>query len=236
MFIKIGNLKQSDYKGIPEMAAYKLHSDIYEMLKPYLKENLNVLDFGCGQGAFSQRLVDLGMVVDACDINTNQLKATVNRKIELDLNKEIPPDKFPYKYDIILAFEIIEHIHNPWKYLDDCLRLLKKGGLIVLTTPNISNFISRLRFLMRGSLLAFEKTDLKHGHITPLSFVQIENLCDHFKLEILKKGYVGPIPLIHIYELSRFTLLRNTILPLLYPFMSGPKKGRALIYILRKNE
>lgn len=236
MFIKTGNLKQSDYKGIPEMAAYRLHSDIFELLKPYLKGKLYILDSGCGQGAFSQRLVDLGMVVDACDIDTGQLKANVNRKIELDLNSEIPAEKFPYKYDIILAFEIIEHLHNPWKYLDDCLKLLKKGGIIVLTTPNISNFISRLRFFMRGSLLAFEKTDLKHGHITPLSFVQIENMCDQFKLEILEKGHAGPIPLIHIYELSRFSLLRNTILPLLYPFMSGPKKGRALIYILRKNE
>jgi len=236
MFIKTGNLKQSDYKGIPEMAAYRLHSDIFELLKPYLKGKLYILDSGSGQGAFSQRLVDLGMVVDACDIDTGQLKANVNRKIELDLNSEIPAEKFPYKYDIILAFEIIEHLHNPWKYLDDCLKLLKKGGIIVLTTPNISNFISRLRFFMRGSLLAFEKTDLKHGHITPLSFVQIENMCDQFKLEILEKGHAGPIPLIHIYELSRFSLLRNTILPLLYPFMSGPKKGRALIYILRKNE
>jgi len=236
MFIKIGNLKQTSYKGIPEMAAYRLHSDIFEMIKPFLKEKLHVLDFGCGQGAFSQRLVDLGIVVDACDIDTGQLKANVNRKIELDLNKGIPSGRFPYKYDLILALEIIEHLQNPWKYLEDCLKLLKKGGIIVLTTPNISNFISRLRFFMRGSLLAYEKADLKHGHITPLSFVQIENLCDNLKLEIIKKGQAGPIPLIHIYGLSRFTLLRNTILPLLYPFMSGPKKGRALIYILRKNE
>ena len=236
MFIKIGNLKQSDYKGIPEMAASKLHSDIFEMLKPYLTGKLHILDFGCGQGAFSQRLIDIGMIVDACDINTEQIKADVNRKIKLDLNKEIPTDIFPDNYDIILAFEIIEHLHNPWKYLDDCLALLKTGGIIVLTTPNISNFISRLRFFMKGSLLAFEKTDLIHGHITPLSFVQIENMCDHFRLEILKKGYAGPIPLFHFYEFSRFTFLRNTLLPLLYPFMSGPKKGRALIYILRKNE
>ena len=235
MFIKIGNLKHSDYRGIPEMAAYRLHSDIYNMIKPYLKGKLHVLDFGCGQGAFSQRLVDLGMVVDACDIDTGQLKANVNRKIELDLNKGIPAEKFPDKYDLILALEIIEHLQNPWKYLEDCLGLLKQGGIIVLTTPNISNFVSRLRFFMRGSLLAFEIADLKHGHITPLSFIQIENLCNHFGLEILKKGYAGPIPLIHIYELSRFTILRNTILPMLYPFMSGPKKGRALIYVLRKN-
>jgi hypothetical protein len=131
--------------------------------------------------------------------------------------------------------EIIEHLHNPWKYLNDSISLLKEGGIIVLSTPNISNFISRLRLLMKGALLAYEKTDLVHGHITPLSYVQLENMYYHFKLEILKKSYAGPIPIFHFTGFSLFTVFRNTILPFLYPFMSGPKKGRALVYILRKN-
>jgi 2-polyprenyl-3-methyl-5-hydroxy-6-metoxy-1,4-benzoquinol methylase len=235
MFIKIGNLNQLEYSGIQEMATYKLHSDVFEILNPYLKSEMRVLDFGCGQGAFSQRLVDKGMIVDACDINTEQIKAKVNRKIKLDLNMEISPDSFSGKYDMLIALEILEHLHNPWKYLSDCLNLLKDDGIILLSTPNISNFVSRLRFFMRGSLIAFEKPDLSHGHITPLTFIQIENMCDHFKLEIVKKGYAGPIPLIHIYGFSVFSLIRNTILPLFYPFMSGPKRGRALVYILRKN-
>lgn len=235
MFIKIGNLKQLEYNGIQEMAAYGLHSDVFEMLNPYLKKGMHILDFGCGQGAFSQRLVDIGMIVDACDINTDQIKANVNKKITLDLNKEINPDSFSDKYDILIALEILEHLQNPWKYLNDCLTLLKDDGIIVLSTPNISNFVSRLRFFMRGSLIAFENPDLAHGHITPLSFIQIENMCDHFRLEILKKGNAGPVPIIHISGFSVFSLLRNTILPLFYPFMSGPKRGRALVYILRKN-
>jgi 2-polyprenyl-3-methyl-5-hydroxy-6-metoxy-1,4-benzoquinol methylase len=235
MFIKVGNLEQCEYKGIREMAAYGLHSDVFEIVNPFLKEGLRILDFGCGQGAFSQRLVDKGMIVDACDINTDQIKANVNKKITLDLNKEINPYSFPDKYDMLIALEILEHVQNPWKYLNDCLSLLKDNGIIVLSTPNISNFVSRLRFFMRGSLIAFEKPDLVHGHITPLSFIQIENMCDHLKLEILKKGNAGTVPIIHLSGFSLFSFLRNTILPLFYPFMSGPKNGRALVYILRKN-
>jgi hypothetical protein len=89
---------------------------------------------------------------------------------------------------------------------------------------------------MKGTLLAYENADLKHGHITPLSFIQIENLCRSLSLEILKTGSAGPIPLIHLYQISRFTILRNTILPLLYPFMAGPKQGRSLVYILKKKD
>jgi hypothetical protein len=92
-----------------------------------------------------------------------------------------------------------------------------------------------MRFLMRGSLTAFERNDLAHGHITPLSYIQLENLFSSFGLEIVAKGYAGDIPIFHFHGLSTFVLFRNTILPLLYPFMSGPKRGRALVYILRKN-
>lgn len=234
MFIKLGNFRDFEYKGIREMAAFNLHHDVFTMVEPYLKKGMNVLDFGCGQGAFSQRLVDAGMIVDVCDLNIDQVKAKVNRKFKVDLNDQSVPDLIAVKYDLIMAMEIIEHLHNPWKYLSDCVALLKDGGLIVLTTPNISNFISRLRFFMRGSLLAYEKSDLAHGHITPLSFIQLENMFGFYKLEILKKGYAGPVPMFHFYGFSLFAVLRNTLLPFFYPFMSGPKRGRALVYILKK--
>lgn len=235
MFIKIGNLKQLEYKGIMEMAAYGLHPQVFELLKPFLKPGMQILDFGCGQGAFSQRLIDAGMIVDACDIDTDQIKAAVRNKIKLDLDKANIADSISLKYDIVIAMEIIEHLQNPWKYIEDCLSILNENGIIVLSTPNISNFASRLRFFMRGSLIAFEKPDLAHGHITPLSFIQLENMFNSYKLEILKKGFAGDVPIFHFFGLSTFSLFRNTVLPLFYPFMSGPKRGRALVYILRKN-
>ena len=235
MFIKIGHLKPDNYKGIEELAAYRLHSDIFGLVKPCLKNKMHVIDFGCGQGAFSQRLIDSGLIVDGCDINTGQIKAEINRKFNIDLNNDLDPSLFPEKYDLAVALEIVEHLHDPWKFLTGCLSILKPGGILVLSTPNISNFVSRLRFLMRGSLWAFEKADLKHGQITPLSFVQLENMWECYGLEVLKKGYAGPVPLFHLSGFSFFSLLRNTLLPILFPFMAGPKNGRSLVYILRKN-
>jgi 2-polyprenyl-3-methyl-5-hydroxy-6-metoxy-1,4-benzoquinol methylase len=233
MFIKIGNLPQLEYNGIQEMAAYGLHSDVFKMLEPYLKKDMTVLDFGCGKGAFSQRLADAGMIVDSCDIDTDQIKASVNRIIKLDLNNEIR-DSITGKYDVIVALEIIEHLQNPWKYIGDCLELLKKDGIIVLSTPNIASFPSRLRFFMRGTLIAFEIPDLNHGHITPLSYVQLENMFGFFNLRVLKKGYAGIIPFFHFFGFSTFSIFRNSVVQLFYPFMTGPKRGRALVYVLKK--
>ena len=86
MFIKIGALKQLEYNGIMEMAAQGLHDDIFKIMQPYVNKDLHILDFGCGQGAFSQRLADAGMKVDSCDIDVDQIRAKVNKKIKLDLN------------------------------------------------------------------------------------------------------------------------------------------------------
>jgi len=235
MFIKTGKLEQEEYKGIQEMAAYGLHRGVFKMLKPYLQPGMKILDFGCGKGAFSQRLIDEGMNVDACDIDTDQIMAKVSRKIRLDLNKKDITETITEKYDVVIAMEIIEHLQNPWKYTEDCIKILKNGGLIVFSTPNISNFVSRMRFLMRGTLTAFEKNDLVHGHITPLTYIQLENLFSHYGLKIVTKGNAGDIPIFHFHDFSLFVLVRNTILPLLFPFMSGPKRGRALVYILRKD-
>ena len=69
MFIKFGKLKQKSYKGILEIAAYNLHTDVFNMMQPFMKKEDYILDFGCGEGAFSQRLKDNGFQVDACDID-----------------------------------------------------------------------------------------------------------------------------------------------------------------------
>jgi 2-polyprenyl-3-methyl-5-hydroxy-6-metoxy-1,4-benzoquinol methylase len=138
-------------------------------LLPFLKTDFRILDFGCGEGAFSQRLTDLGFVVDVCDIDTSQIKAKTNSIIQIDLNKENLSDNFHYKYDCIIAMEIIEHIENPWKFMRDISSLLKENGIVLISTPNVANFASRIRFLMRGNLLGFEKENLFYGHITPIT-------------------------------------------------------------------
>jgi 2-polyprenyl-3-methyl-5-hydroxy-6-metoxy-1,4-benzoquinol methylase len=234
MLVKFGNFKEGSYKGIAQKAVYGLHDDMYEMLKPFLHKDLSILDFGCGEGAFSQRLVDLGFNVDACDIDTTQVKAKVNNLITLDLNKPNISDSFNKKYDCIIAMEVIEHVESPWKFIRDMMSILNNSGIILLSTPNISNFASRLRFFMRGTFLGFEKNDLSYGHISPMNFFYLENMFKSLELKILDKKCVGKFPLIHFVNPSIFMMFRNFIIPFFYPFMSGDKNGRSLSYIIKK--
>lgn len=102
-------------------------------------------------------------------------------------------------------------------------KLLNEGGIIILSTPNISNFASRLRFFMKGTFLAFEKNDLSHRHIKPLTTFQLEYLFNCLDLKILNKKAVGTLPIIHFTNIFRFAILRNFILPLFHPFMDVEK-------------
>ena len=233
MIIKFGKLKQKYYRGILEKANYSLHDDLFSMMKEHITVDSYALDFGCGEGAFSQRLADAGCKVDACDIDADSFKASVHQFIRLDINKEHISDNFTRKYDIVVAMEIIEHLENPWKFIRDIKTLLAPEGIIVLSTPNISNFASRLRFMMRGSFLSFEQAGWTYGHITPLTSLQLEYIFKQNGLTILKKKAAGTLPLFHFDNISVFNLFRNTVMPLLLPFLSGDKKGWCNAYILK---
>lgn len=234
MFIKFGAFKQQRYKGIFEMAAHGLHEAVIEAAKPYIKK-CHVLDVGCGEGAFAQRLLDMGCAVDVCDLDTEQIKISNIDKFKIDLNTPDFEKKIPRLYDAVTALEIAEHVENPWKLVRDAAAVLKPGGILILSTPNIASFPSRLRFFLRGTFIAFERGDLKHGHISAMPYFQMEHIFSALNFQILKKTNGGTLPLFHFYHLSRFTILRNAILPFFIPFMTGPKYGRALIYILKKN-
>ena len=135
------------------------------------------LDIGAGSG----RLIELfrqkfGAESSACDY-TGQLMKLPGQKVDIvNLNNE----KLPYKdasFDIVTATEVVEHLENHRDVLRELHRVLKPGGICVLTTPNILNLNSRLRFLWFGYWNLFGPLPVKHsalystgGHINPISY------------------------------------------------------------------
>jgi len=65
-----------------------------------------------------------------------------------DLNTETLDVK-DSSVDIVLLCEVIEHIYNPDKVLEECNRILKPGGKIIITTPNLVSWYNRI-FLLFG--------------------------------------------------------------------------------------
>ena len=75
----------------------------------------------------------------------------------------------------MIGLEIIEHLENPRHFVRQCAALLKPGGGLILSTPNLDTPRSILNFVQRGTFKFFDDHHhAKDGHITPLSQWQLK--------------------------------------------------------------
>ena len=103
-----------------------------------------ILDIGCGYGALSSALLEKGARVWATEIDDQKLKFAQNKLAE---NKHfnsirVENEALPYDdcfFDIVFIFDVIEHVKNPAKTIQETSRVLKSGGyLYVEFTPYYS--------------------------------------------------------------------------------------------------
>jgi len=162
-----------------------------------------VLDLGCGDGDYAKRLKDLGFDVIAGDIDIARFK--YKNEIEFkycDITKEMP---FSGNYfDYVLLMEVVEHLRNPYVVMPEINRIIKTNGSLVMSTPNILNLKSRLRFLVEGAYEYFRELPLDQVknpkevifnlHLVPYRYHELEYLLSAtgFKVEnILTSIYEG---------------------------------------------
>lgn len=111
-----------------------------------LKEPLKVLDFGCGPGFIWDHLKQLGAhwQYTALDFSPDSVAKVIEKAKGHEYFKgaqhvsSLPSDFPEAHFDVVLLFEVAEHLTDA--YLDGTLaevaRLLKQGGVVVITTPN----------------------------------------------------------------------------------------------------
>jgi len=136
----------------------------------------NYLDIGSGTG----ELIDL--VKSKFDVKcfavdyTNSLIANKDQKVDIvDLNE----CKLPYEdnfFDAITFTEVIEHLEDHRKILKEINRVLKKDGVLVVTTPNILNLKSRVRFFLIGFYNLFGPMHVKESELHSAGGISIQSL------------------------------------------------------------
>ena len=96
-----------------------------------------LLDVGCGGGRFLRRMQKRGWQVEGTDFDEQAARKVSTRYgIETHVG-DLPQCGLPAgSYDAITLSQAIEHLYDPLSTLRECLRLLKPGGLLVMTTPN----------------------------------------------------------------------------------------------------
>lgn len=99
--------------------------------------NKKVIEFGCATGVVSKLMSNFGWKVVGTDISNYAVKkAQKNYKgirfLQHDMEKPFKKDKF----DLAIAFDVIEHLPHPSEGIKNTYDLLKKGGSVIFTTPN----------------------------------------------------------------------------------------------------
>ncbi|MBT6049523.1 MAG: class I SAM-dependent methyltransferase [Candidatus Scalindua sp.] len=111
---------------------------------PADKSHNRVMDLGCGEGTFLPTLDQYFNEAYGLDINTKVAEEIVRyfdlKNIQL-MEKDILANGLHYNsFDIIFAASCLEHFKDQKKLLQELNRLLKKGGLLVFSSPTESLF------------------------------------------------------------------------------------------------
>ena len=138
------------------------------------------------------------------DMNSEELYVD---KIKIPFREADFNFKFPYKdkeFDFVFSLEVIEHVENPWKFIEEIQRILKPKGYCIMTTPNPDTLASRLMFLLRGRFIHFGGGSLSYErhlrvplldkHRTPVfHFLFKEMIYTRFDMVSFKGNGVHPI-------------------------------------------
>lgn len=138
---------------------------------------LKHLDIGAGGGHLI-RLLRTRLPVDsaACDFHVERFGLDGVPITKVNLNSE--PLPYPdANFDFVTCSEVVEHLENYRGLIREASRVLKPGGLFVVTTPNVLNAFSRARYLVSGFANLFGPLPVKNdklysagGHITPIPY------------------------------------------------------------------
>jgi len=120
-----------------------------ELLQDMRGEGRSTLDISCKKGEILQTLKSQGFTVRGTNF-AEDTEAVDGILIDrgVDLLKGLP--YATESFDVVLLVEVIEHLENHRVAISEVARVLKPGGVLILTTPNVMRLNSRLHFFLSG--------------------------------------------------------------------------------------
>ncbi len=114
-----------------------------------LPPRARVLDAPCGgEAALTRALIASGFDAQGADLDSQPGERLGKAFTTVNLDQPLPWSDGTF--DAVFSTEGIEHLENHFSFLREVCRILKPGGLLVLTTPNVTALRSRVRFFGSG--------------------------------------------------------------------------------------
>lgn len=142
-------------------------------------ENQRVIEFGCATGYFAQLLTSKNCQVTGVEVNAKAAKVAeqyCEKVIVADLDLVSFNDILPEElFDVAVFGDVLEHLRDPWKVLEQTRQILKPEGYVVASIPNIAHGSIRLA-LLQGSFNYAELGILDNTHLRFFTRKTIEEL------------------------------------------------------------
>jgi len=135
-----------------------------------------LLDVGCASGLFLDVARGEGWDVAGVDLNRNSVDAARERGLDVRHGDLGAQDFAPGGFDVVTLFDAIEHTGEPRALLEQCHRLLRPEGLLVVTTPNVSGLVPRVTWGLFGLTLGAWEHPTPPGHLVQFSRATLERL------------------------------------------------------------
>jgi SAM-dependent methyltransferase len=116
--------------------------DLIRNIIPYLKPRLNVLDIGCNTGELLDFVAARG--VATYGVEYSRLGVLESRRKKHIIFENLDQVGQPNHFDLIFAFDLIEHLYDVNKFIETCRNLLKVGGRLLILTGDAECFSARL--------------------------------------------------------------------------------------------
>lgn len=139
------------------------------------KKIKKILDAGCGAGGLAHVMREKWNV-EAYGVDISKKGVSLARKIGIKAKVSDLSSSMQFEsnfFDLIIANELIEHLSNPDGFLRESRRVLKKGGFLLISTPNLSYWLNRVLFSL-GIYPIFLEASVERkvglGHLSSFSF------------------------------------------------------------------
>ena len=133
-------------------AGHQMDSSLAAVFARHLPTSGTCIDVGCGDGALAgQWLARKGFDYQGVDVSANAISEARAAGLRADVIEDASVLPFPADtFDAAICVEVLEHLFLPLAALEEMLRILKPGGVLIVTTPNVAYWRRRLDLALLG--------------------------------------------------------------------------------------